>query len=30
MINYDKIDIKENLEMEDIFELLIDWGGEPY
>ena len=30
MINYDKIDIKENLEITDIFELLIDWGGEPY
>lgn len=30
MIDFNKDEIKNSLEIEDIFELLIDWGGEPY
>ena len=29
MINYDKDEIKNNLDVEQIFELLEEWGGEP-
>lgn len=29
MINYDKDEIKNSLEVEQIFELLEEWGGEP-
>ena len=29
MINYDKTEIKEQLELENIFELLQEWGGDP-
>ena len=29
MINYDKAEIREQLNIEDIFSLLTDWGGEP-
>ena len=29
MLNYDKDEIRESLTTEDIFELLVDWGGEP-
>lgn len=30
MIDYNKDEIKESLELEDIFELLIEFGGDPY
>ena len=29
MINYDKSEIREVLELENIFELLQEWGGDP-
>ena len=29
MIDYNKTDIKESLHLDQIFELLTDWGGEP-
>ena len=29
MINYDKTEIKNSLELENIFELLQEWGGDP-
>lgn len=29
MIDYNKTDIKESLRLDQIFELLTDWGGEP-
>lgn len=29
MLNYDKTEIKEQLTTDDIFNLLVDWGGEP-
>lgn len=29
MINYDKAEIKEQLQLEDIFQLLIEFGGDP-
>ena len=29
MINFDKNEIREKISLEDIFSLLVDWGGEP-
>lgn len=29
MINFDKNEVKESLSIDNIFELLVDWGGEP-
>ena len=29
MINYDKSEIREQLNIENIFELLQEWGGDP-
>lgn len=29
MINYDKQEIKEQLDISDIFDLLLEWGGDP-
>lgn len=29
MITFDKVEIKNNLTLENIFELLYDWGGDP-
>jgi hypothetical protein len=29
MISYNKDEIKESLELENIFDLLYEWGGEP-
>ena len=29
MINYDKAEIRNQLEIENIFELLHEWGGDP-
>jgi len=29
LIDYNKVDIKESLHLDQIFELLTDWGGEP-
>ena len=29
MINYDKVEIKNNLTLDNIFELLNIWGGNP-
>ena len=29
MINFDKNEIRENLEIDNIYELLVEWGGEP-
>lgn len=29
MIKYDKVEVKEKLAVEQVFELLTDWGGEP-
>lgn len=29
MIQYNKDDIKEQLEIEDLFQLLLEWGGDP-
>ena len=29
MIDYNKTEIKEALTIENIFELLVDWGAEP-
>jgi hypothetical protein len=29
MISFDKVEIKNNLTLENIFELLYDWGGDP-
>lgn len=30
MINFDKAEIKNNLTIEDIFVLLLEWGGDPF
>ena len=29
MVNYDKTEIRNSLELENIFELLQEWGGDP-
>ena len=29
MLNYDKTEVKEQLNNEDIFQLLSEWGGDP-
>ena len=29
MVSYDKSEIKDSLELENIFELLQEWGGDP-
>lgn len=29
MVNFDKNEIREKISLEDIFSLLVDWGGEP-
>lgn len=29
MISFDKSQIKEELKLENIFELLMEWGGDP-
>ena len=29
MINYDKSEVREQLDNEDVFQLLLEWGGEP-
>ena len=29
MLSYDKSEVKEKLDNEDLFQLLLEWGGEP-
>ena len=29
MLNYDKLEVKEALTLENVFDLLQEWGGDP-